>query len=87
MKQFKIYLPKGTSAISLGSYLPQWTKVSYAIKLGAPPTAARSTSSAEYLRNFHFMNPHSTNGETQMTRIFKGKEVVLSADGGGTLKL
>ena len=79
-KEFKVYVPAGTTDFLMFGFLPQNTQYAVAVRLGTPPSRTSSITSAEYetvLANQNLV--------TSFSRLQAGEEVIAVHDGSGSL--
>lgn len=79
-KEFKVYVPAGTTFYSVSGNFPQNTRYAVAAKLGAPPIKT-TLSDAEY------ESIRTSNSPDPIERLLAGEEVVVVHNYGGNLSL
>lgn len=81
-REFKAYIPAGTTFFSLTGNLPQNTSYAVAVRLGATPARVAAPTAAEYetLRS-------SQNTSTAFSRLQAGEELVMVHNYGGNISL
>lgn len=81
-KEFKVFVPAGTTFFSLTGNMPQNTQYAVAVRMGSAPTRVASLDPTEYESYRNSLDPY-----TSFSRLQAGEEIVMVHNYGGNISL